>query len=317
MPHSVVGHRMWRAATASVRKERFLALDEIHWLDNETAREIWLKLYVRRDNLQSHGRGVTETLREARIDSAFRAVNDAYAAAHDFHAFEQVVATPYTGRASDVVMETVANVRRDIWQTVTSTRPFRRFYLYLSPLGEFRLPQWVSTYSLLFWLGSLTRYQPVELLEALTGAYGPFFEEFIETQLAQLLYFLASEARAQDISKPALVWVYLTRASPEPIDASNADRRHYARLPPTFPARPHPSLRQIADTRHPREVADGVDEESCVANFPYTPRLGPSDAPAFSGARALIAHPVLYRDVRFSCNHRQMQPRTRDARRLG
>lgn len=206
MPQSVVGHRMWRAATGSVRKERFFALDEIHWLEDATAREIWLKLYLRRDSLRSHGRGVTETLREARLDKAFRAVSDSYATTHDLHAFEQIAATPYsTGRASDVVMESVGTVRRDIWQTVTATSPFRRFYLYLSPLTEVRVPQWMSTYGLLFWLGSLTRYQPVELLEALAGPYGPFFEEFIETQPSQLLYFFASEARAQDVSKPALV----------------------------------------------------------------------------------------------------------------
>lgn len=206
MPQSVVGHRMWRAATGSVRKERFFALEQIHWLEDAAAHEIWLKLYVRRDTLRSHGRGVTETLREARIDSTFRAVSDSYAAAQYLHAFEQIAATPYaTGRASDIVMDSVATVRHDIWQTIAATSPFRRFYLYLSPLTEVRVPQWMSTYGLLFWLGSLTRYQPVELLDALAGPYGPFFEEFIETQPAQLLYFFASEARAQDVSKPALV----------------------------------------------------------------------------------------------------------------
>ncbi len=206
MPQSVVGHRMWRAATGSMRKERFFALEQIQWLEDPVAREIWLKLYLRRDTLRSHGRGVTETLREARIDTTFRAVSDAYAAANDLHAFEQITATPYaTGRASDVVMESVGTIRRDIWQTITATSPFRRFYLCLSPLTEVRVPQWMSVYGLLFWLGSLTRYQPVELLDALAGPYGPFFEEFIETQPAQLLYFFASEARAQDVSKPALV----------------------------------------------------------------------------------------------------------------
>lgn len=206
MPQSVVGHRMWRAATGSVRKERFFALEQIHWLEDSSAHDIWLKLYVRRDTLRSHGRGVTESLREARLETTFRAVNDAYATANDLHAFEQKKATPYaTGRASDVVMESVATVRRDIWQTVTATSPFRRFYLYMSPVTEVRLPQWMSTYSLLFWLGSLTRYQPVDLLDTLAGPFGPFFEEFIATQPAQLLYFFASEARAQDVSKPALV----------------------------------------------------------------------------------------------------------------
>ena len=205
MPQSVVGHRMWRAATGAVRKERFFALDEVRWFEDAAAREIWLKLYVRRDTLHSHGRGVTETLREARLDTTFRAVNEAYAVDKDLHSFEQVSATSYTSRASDVVMDNVATVRQDIWQMITTTSPFRRFYLYLSPLTETRVPQWMSVYALLFWLGSMTRYQPVELLDALAGPYGAFFEEFIETQPAQLLYYFASEARAQDVSKPALV----------------------------------------------------------------------------------------------------------------
>ncbi|GAA1961399.1 YaaC family protein [Microbacterium aquimaris] len=205
MPQSVVGHRMWRAATGSIRKERFFALQDARWYEDAVAREIWLKIYLRRDTLRSQGRGVTETIREAGLVGRFRAVNDAYGVANDLHAFEQSTATPYTGRASDVVMDSVNGVRRDIWQTITSTDGFRRFYLYLSPANEVRLPQWASTYSLLFWLGSLTRYQPVELLDALAGPYGPFFEEFIETQPAQLLYTFASEARMQDVSKPALV----------------------------------------------------------------------------------------------------------------
>ncbi|PZF26900.1 hypothetical protein DEJ05_08320 [Curtobacterium sp. MCLR17_045] len=206
MPQSVVGHRMWRAATGMLRKERFFALDEIRWLEDEAAHQIWLKLYLRRDTLQSFARPVAETLRESGLDPTFRAVNDPDARARGLHTFEQVTPTSYSsGRAADVVMDSVATVRGDIWQTVTATSPFRRFYLYLSPSNEVRLPQWMTVYTLLFWLGSLTRYQPVELLDNLAGPYGPFFEEFIETQPAQLLYFLASEARQQDVSKPALV----------------------------------------------------------------------------------------------------------------
>lgn len=142
MPQSVVGHRMWRAATSSVRKERFFALEDVRWMDDATAHEIWLKLYIRRDTLRAHGRGVAETLRDGRLSSTFRAVNDAYAASNNLHAFEQIDGTPYgTGRPSDVVMESVSGVRGQIWQTVTSTSSFRRFYLYLSPLSEVRLPR--------------------------------------------------------------------------------------------------------------------------------------------------------------------------------
>ena len=96
-------------------------------------------------------------------------------------------------------------LRPVLWQTVTSAPPYRRYYLYLSPPGERRLPQWMSLYLTLFWLGSLTRYQPVELLEILDGAYGPFFREFLATQPQQLLYMLASEFKHQDVSRAAVV----------------------------------------------------------------------------------------------------------------
>lgn len=205
MPQSVVGHRMWRAGTGTLRKERFFALDDIRWREDTTAREIWLKLYVRRDTLQSHGRPLTETLRESGLASTFRAVSDPDALARGLHALEQITPTPYTDRASDVVMNSVRTLRGNTWQTITATSPFRRFYLYLSSPTEQRMPQWMSVYALFFWLGTLTRYQPVDLLEILSGPYGPFFEEIIETQPAQLLYYLASEAREQDVSRPEIV----------------------------------------------------------------------------------------------------------------
>ena len=67
------------------------------------------------------------------------------------------------------------------------------------------VPPWVSIYSVLFWLGSLTRYQPVALLEILEGSYGPFFREYLATQPSQLLYLLASEFKQQDVAKAAVV----------------------------------------------------------------------------------------------------------------
>jgi hypothetical protein len=203
LAQSVIGHRMWR--TPGARKERFFAVDDSRWFNDPVAQEIWLKLYIRRDSLRSGGRGVTETLRESGLSPRFRAVADGYGAARDFHSFEQVSATTYTGRPGDVVMDSVHAVRRDIWQTVTTAPPYRRFYLYLSPTGESRLPQWMSVYVILFWLGSLTRYQPVELLDILAGPLGPFLQEFIQTQPSQMLYMLASEIRMQDVSKPAVV----------------------------------------------------------------------------------------------------------------
>lgn len=63
----------------------------------------------------------------------------------------------------------------------------------------------MSIYAVMFWLGSLTRYQPVELLALFDGGYGPFFSEFLTTQPSQLLYLLASEFKNQDVARAAVV----------------------------------------------------------------------------------------------------------------
>lgn len=203
---SVVAHRMWREGFPNLRKERFITVEKVRLFHDESSQAVWARLYVRRDTLVARGRGLTETLRESALEPDFRAVADPDPeVAGTFHTLEQVVPTTYTGRSADVVMDVVALLRTRLWETVTAAYPYRRFYLYLSPSGEKRMPQWLSVYSTLFWLGSLTRYQPVELLETLESPLGPFFREFLETQPSQLLYIFASEIKQQDVTKAAIV----------------------------------------------------------------------------------------------------------------
>jgi hypothetical protein len=203
---SVVAHRMWREGFATLRKERFITVDKVRLFHDEATNEVWSRIYVRRDTLVARGRGLTETLRESTLAPDFRAVNEPDPdVARTSHTLEQVTPATYTGRAADVVMDVVSPLRSKLWETVTAAYPYRRFYLYLSPPGEKRMPQWLSIYSTLFWLGSLTRYQPVELLETLDGPLGPFFREFLETQPTQLLYIFASEIKQQDVTKAAIV----------------------------------------------------------------------------------------------------------------
>lgn len=203
---SVVAHRMWREAFANPRIERFMTIDQVRLFDDPDTKRIWSRIYVRRDVLKTRKRGVSETLRESSLDAEFRAVADGAPQTNGgFHVFEQVSPTVYSHRSSDVVMEVIDLLRKKVWQTILATKPYRGYYLYLSPPGELRMPQWLSIYSILFWLGSLTRYQPVELLDVLDGSYGPFFREFIETQPSQLLYILASELKKQDVTKASIV----------------------------------------------------------------------------------------------------------------
>ena len=200
---SVVAHRLWREAAN--RKERFLAVDRVLLRHDGVAKSIWATLEVRADTMKSRGRGISETVTKASLSPAFRAVADSDVDGVTYRNFEQVTPIVYQARPSDKVMDVVLVVRPRLWQTVTSAPPYRRYYLYLSGAGGQRHPQWLSIYTILFWLGSLTRYQPVDLLELLEGPYGAFFREFLATQPSQLLYILASEFKHQDVARAAVV----------------------------------------------------------------------------------------------------------------
>ncbi len=203
---SVIAHRMWCASFGQQRAERFVPIDRIEFIHDEAANTVWLRVLVRRAVAASRGWGLTKILTESGLDSDFRGVKHPDPTVEsEFHVLEQCVPVRYTGRAADVVVDVVDVVRPFLWQTITASAPFRRFYLYLSPPTERRMPQWLSVYSTLFWLGSLTRYQPVELFEVLDGKFGPFFREFLETQPRQLLYILASDAKRQNVTRGVIV----------------------------------------------------------------------------------------------------------------
>ena len=76
-----------------------------------------------------------------------------------------------------------------------------RFYLAnLSPSSL--LPQLAAAHALMFYLGSITRYQPDAFDKILGGKYSWVVEEFITTQPRQFLYTLASELAGVDVVRP-------------------------------------------------------------------------------------------------------------------
>lgn len=197
--HSVVGHRLW--AHGLDRRERFLAIDSVQILHDDAAKRIWSTITVPTDLLMRRGWSATRAITLSHLAPDFRIVRGGAG----LRVFEQAVPVDYAARAADRVMDVVGATRIQLWQTVTSSHPYRRYYLYLSQANESRLPQIVAAYMLLFWLGSLTRYRPTELLVSLNGTLGGFFREFLATQPPQLLYMLASEFRQQDVSRAAVV----------------------------------------------------------------------------------------------------------------
>lgn len=193
--HSVIAHRLW--AYAGDRKERFISVERVRIMHDPSTRTIWSTITVRPEVLAHRGWTVSKVRTLSGLSSDFRPVDDPAGN----RIFEQISPITYTGRPSDVVMDVVGVARPHLWQTVTSAPPYRRYYLLLTQPNEQRLHQIVSAYLILFWLGSLTRYRPTELLAALSGPWGGFFREFLATQPQQLLYLLASEFRQQEVSR--------------------------------------------------------------------------------------------------------------------
>jgi hypothetical protein len=195
---SIIGHRLWREASG--RRERFLPIERIAFVQDKAKKEIWTTIEVRSELLSRRGRGAKEVLNKSGLGSSFRVVEALSGSVR----FEQLSTLKYSHRPSDVVMELVDSVRPLLWQTVVSTSPYRSYYLYITDGSELRLPQIMSVYAFMFWLGSMTRYQPTELLALLESSYGAFIREFLATQPMQLVYMFASEFKHRDVSRGAI-----------------------------------------------------------------------------------------------------------------
>ena len=109
--------------------------------------------------------------------------------------------------AADDLRHLVAIVRSNLWTTVSSIPPYRRYYIYLSPPAEVvhRLPQLLSMYAVMFYLGSITRYRPHHFQALLRGAFGPRVRDFVTGQPLQFLYLMASEIAGRDVAKPSIL----------------------------------------------------------------------------------------------------------------
>jgi hypothetical protein len=121
--------------------------------------------------------------------------------------FEQTSKAKFSHRPSDMVQGVVDHLKQNIWVTVNSSQPYRRYYVYLAPVAEQSevLPQLLSIYAVTYYLGSITRYRPQLFDSLLNGPFGPLIEEFIGAQPMQFIYSMASEFAQQDITKPALI----------------------------------------------------------------------------------------------------------------
>lgn len=206
MPQVVAGHRLW--CEAADQDERFIAIDRVTVAHDDATKTIWLNLYIFADDLSRFGISRSRFLTESRLGSDFREVKTvAKQGTRKLIRLEQLTPTSYSGRPTDALQSLVDSLRGKVWATVSEGRPYRRYYAYLAPTAEHSeiIPQLLSIYAVVFYLGSITRYRPHHFDAILEGDYGAWIREFIIGQPVQFIYLLASEFAEQEVTKPAIV----------------------------------------------------------------------------------------------------------------
>ncbi|MCC6163670.1 MAG: hypothetical protein IT182_10010 [Acidobacteria bacterium] len=207
LPQIVPGHRIWCDAAGA--DERFFAIDSIPFNHSATPKQLWATFRILEDDLDRVGKTRKELLKETRLKGAFREIEgcDDNVSGKFAVQLEQIAPMPYSGRTADKLAALVATLRPYIWSTVTSIRPFRRYYLYASPVAEHAslLPQALSIYAIAYYLGSITRYRPQHFARILAGSFGEFIQEFLTSQPSQFVYLMASDFAKRDVARAPLV----------------------------------------------------------------------------------------------------------------
>ena len=207
LPQVVVGHRLWREATG--RTERFVGIEKIQMVQDAGAKELWLRLYLPRGDLDRYSITHKRLIEEGDLAGEFREVETAPTSEDpDWICLEQKDALAYSGRPTDILLELVDPMRRKLWRIMTTMpeRGYRKYYIHLTPPAEQnRLPQVASLWCLIFYFGSVVRYRPQDFDSMTAGRYGAFVSEFIGAQSEQLLYILASEMCRREVAKPAVI----------------------------------------------------------------------------------------------------------------
>lgn len=208
MPQIVPGHRLWVESHSAENTERFVSVERIAFVQNQTAKLIWLELYFFSDDLRRINISHHDFLARGRLVGRFREVQcTEKVGERRLVCFEQIDAVAYSHRPSDHVPAVVNSVRHLLWRTILSTPPYRKYYVYAAPPLEHAnvLPQALSIFAITFYLGSIVRYRPHHFDRILKGSYGPFVEAFINDQPSQFIYLIASEFAEKEVTKAAIV----------------------------------------------------------------------------------------------------------------
>lgn len=202
LPQILPGHRLWCYATN--RAERFLTIERFELLHAPPKREVWLNFYISRLDLERLDLTESKILSQADLDE-FQVADNATDV--NVVCLQQKKPETYVKDPGEALALLIQKGRNRIWETVKTASPYRKSYIYCTPPSEQakRLPQMLSIYALMFFLGHVTRYFPGHFEDFLDSRFGPFFDTFISESPMQFLYLMASEILGREVSKPAII----------------------------------------------------------------------------------------------------------------
>jgi hypothetical protein len=204
MPQILFGHRVWCAAANE--PERFVSLKEVQYIGSRGDHKAWIRFQLDKQELAKLHISQEKALKLSRLGSEWRFVQQPEDEFSDGLCIEQNVSTDYGHRPSDALFELTTNVRPYLWCSVLLHPPYRKYYLYLSPKSESKsvLPQLLSMYLIIFFLGSITRYQPHQFDRLLETRYGAHLIGAVTEIPTQYLYLMASELLEREVTRASL-----------------------------------------------------------------------------------------------------------------
>jgi len=159
LPQILPGHRLWCYATR--HRERFVSVESFELFHHPASKEVWLNLYLEKDNVDRLGIPEKRLLSWADLHSDFEIVSRGLS--DGVMLVQQKTPDTYIADPAEALIRIVDRMRNTIWETVKISSPYRKPYLYCAPPAErsARMPQILSIYLLMFFLGSVTRYSPL------------------------------------------------------------------------------------------------------------------------------------------------------------
>jgi hypothetical protein len=206
LPQILFGHRLWCSAAGT--RDRFVPIRKIEFIENRDEKKTWLRAVIKREELRRSNISQQDLLRGSRLsnDWAVVRVDDAEFTEDKFLWIEAVTPRKYTHRASDELFEVAGELKKNLWSSVLLHPPYRRYYLYVAPQSEQSavLPQLLSMFVVIFFLGSITRYRPHHFERLLDTRYGPHLIGAVDEIPMQFVYLLASEILSREVTKSSI-----------------------------------------------------------------------------------------------------------------